>query len=82
MNVTLKFRSGDILNGIRSGRYSVPDGCTVREALDSAIAENEMILSDHDREYLFALVNNRQAKWENTLKDGDNLWILFKILGG
>lgn len=82
MNVNLRFRTGDILRGIRAGQYSVPEGCTVREALDTAIAENEMVLEDHNREYLFALLNNRQAKWENTLKDGDNIWILFKILGG
>ena len=82
MNVTMKFRTGEILNGIRGGKYSVPDGCTVREALDNAISENHMVLADHDREYLFALANNRQANWEDTLKDGDSLWILFKILGG
>ena len=82
MNVTLKFRSGDILRGIRAGEYSVPDGCTAGEALDAAIAENNMVLADHDREFLFVLVNNRQAKWDKTLAEGDNLWILFKILGG
>lgn len=82
MNVTLKFRTGEILRGIRNGQYCVPDGCTAREALDSAISENEMVLADHDREYLFVLLNNRLAEWENTLKDGDSLWILFKILGG
>lgn len=82
MNVIIKFRSGDILRGIRAGEYSVPDGCSVREALDSAISENNMTLADHDREFLFALVNNRQAKWETALKDGDSIWILFKILGG
>ena len=82
MNVTLKFRTGDILQGIRAGAYTVPDGCTAREALDAAISENNMVLADHDREFLFVMVNNRHAKWENTLKDGDSLWILFKILGG
>ena len=82
MHVSIKFRTGEVLNGIRSGKYSVPDGCTIQEALDTAISENKMDLADHDREYLFALLNNRQAEWENTLKDGDNLWILFKILGG
>jgi len=82
MKVTLKFRSGDILRGIRAGEYSVPDGCTVREALDCAIAENQMNLADHDRELLFPLVNNRLSQWENSLQDGDSVWVLFKILGG
>ena len=82
MNVTIKFRTGEILKGIRAGQYSVPDGCTAREALDAAVEENKMELADHDREYLFVLLNNHLGKWENTLKDGDSLWILFKILGG
>ena len=82
MNVTLRFRTGDVLRGIRAGKYSVPDGCTIREALDTAISENNMVLADHDREYLFVLLNNRLAQWEDPLKDGDSMWILFKILGG
>ena len=82
MNVSLKFRTGEILKGIRDGLYSVPDGCTIREALDTAVSENRMVLADHDREYLFVLCNNRSAEWEDTMKDGDKLWILFKILGG
>ena len=82
MDVNIKFRTGDILKGIRNGSYSVPDGCTVQEAMDCAIVENSLVLSDHDREYLFALANNRQAKWDDLLNDGDSLWILFKILGG
>ena len=82
MNVTLKFRTGEVLKGIRDGQYCVPDGCTAGEALDTAISENNMDLADHDREYLFVLVNNRLGEWKTTLKDGDSLWILFKILGG
>ena len=82
MNISIKFRTGEVLSGIRSGQYAVPEGCTIGEALDTAVVENKMVLADHDREYLFALLNNRQAKWENTLKDGDSVWILFKILGG
>lgn len=82
MNVTLKFRTGEILKGIRDGAYCVPEGCTAREALDTAVSENKLDLADHDREFLFVLVNNHLGEWENTLKDGDSLWILFKILGG
>ena len=82
MNVSLKFRTGEVLRGIRSGQYDIPEGSSIGEALDTAVSENGMVLADHDREYLFALLNNRQAEWESSLKEGDNLWILFKILGG
>lgn len=82
MNVSLKFRTGDVLRGIRSGQYEIPEGSSIGEALDTAVSENGMTLADHDREYLFALLNNRQAEWKSTLNDGDNVWILFKILGG
>ncbi len=82
MNVSIKFRTGEVLRGIRSGEYVLPEGCTIDQALDAAVSENGMTLADHDREYLFALLNNRQVQMDNVLKDGDSVWILFKILGG
>ena len=41
-----------------------------------------MTMADHDREFIFPLVNNHVAKWEDPLKDGDSIWILLVILGG
>ena len=82
MNVSIKFRTGEVLRGIRSGKYEIPEGSTIDEALDTAVSENGMTLADHDREYLFALLNNRQVQMDSVLKDGDSVWILFKILGG
>ena len=82
MNVSLKFRTGEVLRGIRSGQYEIPEGSTIDEALDTAVSENGMVLADYDREYLFALLNNRQVQMDSVLKDGDSVWILFKILGG
>ena len=82
MNVSIKFRTGEVLRGIRSGQYEIPEGSTIDEALDTAVSENGMTLADHDREYLFALLNNRQVQMDSILKDGDSVWILFKILGG
>ncbi len=82
MNVSIKFRTGEVLRGIRSGQYEIPEGSTIDEALDTAVSENGMTLADHDREYLFALLNNRQVQMDSVLKDGDSVWILFKILGG
>ena len=82
MNVTIKFRTGEVLRGIRSGEYEIPEGSSVGDALDAAVSENGMTLADHDREYLFALLNNRQVQMDSSLKDGDSVWILFKILGG
>lgn len=82
MNVSIKFRTGEVLRGIRSGQYEIPEGSTIDEALDTAVSENGMVLADYDREYLFALLNNRQVQMDSVLKDGDSVWILFKILGG
>ena len=82
MNVSIKFRTGEVLRGIRSGQYEIPEGSTIDEALDTAVSENGMVLADYDREYLFALLNNRQVQMDSILKDGDSVWILFKILGG
>ena len=82
MNVSIKFRTGEVLRGIRSGQYEIPEGSTIDEALDTAVSENGMVLADHDREYLFALLNNRQVQMDSVRKDGDSVWILFKILGG
>ncbi len=82
MNVSIKFRTGEVLRGIRSGKYEIPEGSTIDEALDTAVSENGMVLADYDREYLFALLNNRQVQMDSVLKDGDSVWILFKILGG
>ena len=82
MNVSIKFRTGEVLRGIRSGKYEIPEGSTIDEALDTAVSENGMVLADHDREYLFSLLNNRQVQMDSVLKDGDSVWILFKILGG
>ena len=82
MNVSIKFRTGEVLRGIRSGQYEIPEGSTIDEALDTAVSENGMVLADYDREYLFALLNNRQVQMDSVLKDGDSVWILFKILVG
>ena len=82
MNVSIKFRTGEVLRGIRSGQYEIPEDSTIDEALDTAVSENGMTLADHDREYLFAVLNNRQVQMDSVLKDGDSVWILFKILGG
>ena len=82
MKVEIKFSVRDLVGDMRNGFYEVPEGTTVTMLLEASQKEVGMTLVEGVKKSFVFLVNSRPASWETVLQEGDQLRVLYKILGG
>ena len=82
MKVEIKFSVRDLIGDMRNGFYEVPEGTTVTMLLEASQKEVGMTLVEGVKKSFVFLVNSRPASWETVLQEGDQLRVLYKILGG
>jgi hypothetical protein len=82
MTITLKLASGTVAAGLREGAYELADDMTVGDAMEQAQNEAGRTLTDNEKENLVFLINSRPSGWGSALSDGDQLRVMYKVLGG
>jgi molybdopterin converting factor small subunit len=78
----LKFASNSITDGLREGEYGLAGNMTVGDLMNLAQREAGRTLTDSEKANLVFLVNSRPSGWDSALADGDQLRVMFKVLGG
>lgn len=82
MKVEIKFSVRDLVGDMRDGYYEVPEGASVETLMEEAQKESGRELGPGVINSFVFLVNSRPASWETILQDGDQVRVLYKILGG
>ena len=83
MNVTLKTVCPEIIGRLPNGEYDVADGSSALKALALALESKGMPVPEEEKlAKLMYVINNRSAKWDVILQDGDKLMVLRPVIGG
>ena len=81
MIVNVRFICKEIVGDARKGAYEIAEPADVAALMDVAAKENGSFIA-HYPDYLIYLVNGSPATAATVLKDGDQLTVLRKVLGG
>jgi molybdopterin converting factor small subunit len=82
MKITAKFSCPDIVGNLREGDYEIADGATILEAMEAFFRDDGRELSDGVKKNVVFVLNYMPAQWETVLKEGDNMRVLYRFLGG
>ena len=82
MNVKLVFHCKELVGPMDDGNYDLPDGITVKGFMHHLEELTGFTLADSFFPWTFALVNGREAAWDQVLQDGDFVRILHIVMGG
>ena len=81
MTVNIRFLCSEIVGNARKGAYDIAAPADVASLMTQAAAENGTFI-DNYQDYVIYLVNGAPAKADAQLKDGDQVTVLRKVIGG
>ncbi len=81
MKVSVRFVCREIVGDARRGAYSLPEGSSAAQMMESAAAENGTFVENYP-EHVIYLVNGKPATPQTVLCDGDSVLVLRKAHGG
>ena len=81
MTVRVRFVCFEVVGNARAGEYVLDAGDTVARLMEKAAAENGTFVEIY-MDYLVFLVNDKSAKPDAVLHDGDRLTVLRMAYGG
>ena len=81
MTVRVRFVCPEVVGSARAGEYTLDEGGTVAGLLEQAAAENGSFVENY-MDYLVFLINDKSAKPDAVLHDGDRLTVLRMAYGG
>ena len=81
MTVRVRFVCFEVVGNARAGEYALDEGDTVARLMEKAAAENGSFVENY-MDYLVFLINDKAAKPDAELHDGDRLTVLRMAYGG
>ena len=81
MTVIVRFVCAEVVGSARAGEYTLNEGSTVARLMEQAAAENGSFVENY-MDYLVFLINDKSAKPDAVLHDGDRLTVLRMAYGG
>ena len=81
MTVSVRFVCFEVVGSARAGEYRLDEGGTVAQLMEQAAAENGGFVENY-MDYLVFLLNDKSAKADAVLHDGDRLTVLRMAYGG
>ena len=81
MTVRVRFVCNEVVGSARAGEYTLDEGGTVARLMEQAAAENGSFVENY-MNHLNFLVNDKVAKPDTVLHDGDRLTVLRMAYGG
>lgn len=82
MQIEVRFVCPEVLGGLRSGTYDVPEGASISDMMDLCIEAGEGTVRDDLINYVIFLKNNKPAYADTVLEAGDKVMVLRRIYGG
>ena len=81
MTVSVRFVCSEVVGNARAGAYTLDEGGTVSGLMEKSAAENGSFVENY-MDYLVFLINDKAAKPDAVLHDGDRLTVLRMAYGG
>ena len=81
MTVSVRFVCSEVVGNARAGAYTLDEGGTVANLMEKSAAENGGFVENY-MDYLVFLINDKAAKSDAVLHDGDRLTVLRMAYGG
>ncbi len=82
INVEMEFHSPELFADVDDGVRQLPDGCTVKEAIDKLLVDEPSFNTENYSDLVIFLIDGAPAKLDSVLKDGNKLFVLRKSFGG
>lgn len=80
MTVKVRFICRELVGDIANGEYEIPEESTVGEAMEIFRPMGKFV--ENYPNFMLFMVNGKAATLQTELKDGDNLMVLRRIIGG
>ena len=82
MRVDIKIVCSEYTGGFGGGAVEVPDGATLRQAVEACLEEAGAEPVEDLFAYTIYLRNAKPAQLDDALGDGDKVHVLRKVMGG